>query len=78
MEWIILMQLVMGILLIALLQKMVQVKKQIDGITKEVQNYISYVTADTNDIGKIQTKEINEKNEEQNRLIQSILGEYFP
>lgn len=93
-EWLFLMQLVMGILMIVFLQKLTQMKKQVDEITKEVMNYISYITEDMEEealqqirpekldnlqgkkTGKVVGKK--EKEEAQNRLIQAILGEYFP
>ena len=80
-EWLFFMQLVMGILMIIFLRKLIQIKKQMDTITKEVMNYISYVTED---IEKEQNEEKlpqkltkKEDVEAQNRLIQAVLGEYF-
>ena len=80
-EWLFFMQLVMGILMIIFLRKLIQIKKQMDTITKEVMNYISYVTED---IEKEQYEEKlpqkltkKEDEEAQNRLIQAVLGEYF-
>lgn len=92
-EWVFLMQFFIGILMIVFLQKLNEMKKQIDDITKEVMNYISYVTEDLE--GEIsvdrgsennskRTTEIKKKNakiekeDAQNQLIQAILGEYFP
>lgn len=89
-EWIFLMQLVLGTLLLFLLQKTLQMKKQMEKITKEVMNYISYVTDDLaeevsvnipqNSIQKQKVEDVwkNEKEEAQNQLIQSVLQEYFP
>lgn len=91
-EWLFFMQLCMGILMILFLRKLTQMKKQVDEITKEVTNYISYITED---MEEVQTSEIankpllrqqniskdiekNEKEEAQNRLIQAVLQEYFP
>ena len=45
-EWLFLMQIVMGILMIVFLQKLTKMKKQVDKITQEVSNYIAYVTED--------------------------------
>ena len=89
-EWFFLMQLVMGILMIIFLQKLTQMKKQVDKITKEVMNYISYITEDMEEEilqdtslarkEKSLGKELGKKEQEeaQNRLIQAVLGEYFP
>lgn len=91
-EWLFLMQLIMGVLMIVFLQKLTQMKKQVDEITKEVMNYISYVTEDmeedlqeTFSTKKEHPREekspeiMNQKEREdaQNRLIQAVLGEYF-
>lgn len=90
-EWLFLMQIVMGILMIVFLQKLIQIKKQIDKIAKEVSNYITYITDDMEDsedvieenlikMRKTGEKSTNKKEEEeaQNRLIQAVLREYFP
>lgn len=45
-EWVFLMQLAMGIIMIIFLQKLTQMKKQVDEVTREVMNYISYITED--------------------------------
>ena len=80
-EWLFFIQLVMGILMLLFLRKLNQMKKQVDMVTKEVMNYISYVTED---IEKEQNEEKSpqkltkkEDEEAQNRLIQAVLGEYF-
>lgn len=80
-EWLFFIQLVMGILMLLFLRKLNQMKKQVDMVTKEVMNYISYVTED---IEKEQNEEKlpqkltkKEDEEAQNRLIQAVLGEYF-
>lgn len=83
-EWLLGMQIFMAILMIVFLQKLTQMKKQIDNITKEVTQYISYVTEDleeeeTKTVPPIGQNQLNKKQEEaQNRLIQAVLGEYFP
>lgn len=90
-EWLFLMQIVMGILMIVFLQKLIQIKKQIDKIVKEVSNYITYITDDMEDsenvieenlikMRKTGENSTNKKEEEeaQNRLIQAVLREYFP
>lgn len=92
-EWLFLMQLAMGVLMIIFLQKLTQMKKQVDEITKEVINYISYITADMEEeiiqepisVKKEPKKEEkttkklsrNEKEEAENRLIEAVLSEYF-
>ena len=93
-EWVFLMQIVMGIVMIIFLQKLTQMKKQVDEIIGEVSSYISYVTEDMDaeileetktaqkDIIQEKNKKFSmgkeEKEEAQNRLIQAVLGEYFP
>ena len=92
-EWLFLMQIAMGVLMIIFLRKLTQMKKQVDEITKEVMNYISYITEDMEEeniqepisVNKENKKEEKyvrslskkEKDEAQNRLIQAVLGEYF-
>ena len=75
-EWIFLAQLLTGLLMLFFLRKLMEIKREMDRITKEVTNYVSYITEDTNEIMKIEEKK--EKEEAQNRLIQAVLGEYFP
>lgn len=91
-EWLLLMQMVMGILMIVFLQKLIQIKKQMDKIIQEVSNYITYVTEDIEEsretlteeprmeMEKTEGKSTNKKEteEEKNRLIQAVLREYFP
>jgi len=78
----------MGILMIVFLQKLAQMKKQVDEITQEVTKYISYITEEMqeeleetqkkkNIISKPTGAEKKEQDEAQNRLIQAVLGEYF-
>lgn len=81
-EWLFLMQLAMGVLMIVFLQKLNQMKEQVDEITKEVTNYISYITEDLEEEAKKEeTSTIGTKKKQnedaQNRLIQEVLGEYF-
>lgn len=80
-EWLFFIQLVMGILMLLFLRKLNQMKKQVDMVTKEVMNYISYVTEDIEkekDEEKLPQKHTKKEDEEaQNRLIQAVLGEYF-
>ena len=82
-EWLFFMQIIMVILMIVFIQKLNQMKKQIDIITKAVSQYISFVTDDIEEEQKIEMsvspKLVEKKPEEaQNRLIQAVLGEYFP
>ena len=87
------MDIIVGIIMIIFLQKINRVQKQIDGIVKEVQAYVDFVTEDdaVSDISveasvkladaerkSIRNVAQKEKEEEQNHLIQSVLGEYFP
>lgn len=84
-EWLLFMQVVTITLMIVFLRKLSQMKKQVDRITKEVMQYISYVTDDLETENEVEsipnvTKiQVQKKQEEaQNRLIQAVLGEYFP
>ena len=79
-ELLFLMQCLLGILMLIFLHKINQIKKQVDSITKEVKEYLTFieeeaelenVTTNKNDV-KIS------KDEAENRLIQSVLQEYFP
>ena len=74
-EWVFLMQYVMGIFMVLILQKLIQMKGQIDKITKEVNAYISFVTED---VEEEKHSEKTGQEEAQTRLIQEVLGEYFP
>lgn len=91
-EWVFLLQLVMGILMLMLLLKMNKIKKQIDGIIMEVKKYVDFVTAGEENFINIEERGTKEegvkqssvdsrkKKEEilQNHLIQAVLEEYFP
>ena len=86
-ETVILMQLVMGILLIILLLQINALKKQIRGVIKEVTDYLNYITAEEtpSEQEEIQPyptgknrRQSMAKEEAQNRLIQTVLQEYFP
>lgn len=81
----------MGILLIILLQKITILKKQTDDIVKEVNAYVAYVTKETEEEEiqsapavtpeKAERGRLSEnisKEEAQSRIIQAVLGEYFP
>lgn len=80
-EWLFLMQIVMGILMIVFLQKLIQIKKQMDKIVKEVSNYITYITDEmevSDDFIEEKPTEKKGEDEAKNRLIQAVLKEYFP
>ena len=91
-EWLFFMQLCMGILMILFLRKLTQMKRQVEEITREVTNYISYITEDMEEVQMLETAnksllhqqnisketEKKEMEEAQNRLIQAVLQEYFP
>ena len=71
---------VMGVLLIILLQKITILKKQTDDIVKEVKSYLECVLEDP---GEVVSEEVHKetfqaKEEQQNRIIQAVLGEFFP
>ncbi len=71
----------MVILLIILLQKITILKKQADDIVDEVRAYVTYIVEDseTEETQNIHKKEVQSgKEEQQNRLIQAVLGEFFP
>lgn len=83
MEFIFFMQLVLGALMLIFLRKQIEMKKQIDEIIKEVTNYLSYIIEETEEKQEIENpvikaSQIKEKEEAQSRLIQAVLGEYFP
>ncbi len=82
-EWVFFMQLIMGVLMLFFLRKLMQMKKQMDCITKEVTNYISYITEEMESLPEKEntidkSKRTKEKEEAQTRLIQAVLSEYFP
>lgn len=87
------MQTMWGVGLLVLLQKMSGMKKQVDEVTKEVKNYISFVIEDEEgkeldnslvnayeeDTSSIQSHKMKQKSDEaQSSLIQAVLGEFFP
>lgn len=85
-ELLFLMQIVMGGILIILLIKMMQIKKQVEDVIKEIQGYIAFVTEEIEEEEparkEVQPKVVIGKSKEsqdelQNKLIQSVLGEYF-
>lgn len=93
-EWLFLMQIIMGIFMLIFLQKLLQMKKQVEEIIKEITNYITFVTEkeekdapedvffekQNSETGAKRAKIGNKKELEtaQNQLIQAVLGEFFP
>lgn len=85
-ELLFLMQIVMGGILIILLIKMMQMKKQVDDVIKEIHGYITFVTEEVEEEIPVRKetpsksslgKSKESQDELQNKLIQSVLGEYF-
>lgn len=85
-EWLFLIQMIMGGLLILLLIKVMQMKKQVDDVVKEILSYISFVTEEPQEEMQenletepkmLSRKKKENQDELQNKLIQSVLGEYF-
>ena len=70
-----------GILMLIFLHKINQMKKQIEDITKEVKAYLDFVEEDIKQ-ESIENTSINtakkQNEEDENRLIQAVLREYFP
>ena len=67
----------MGVLLIILLQKITILKKQTDEIISEVKSYLECVLEEPEqDVAKPVKRALRE--EQQNQIIQAVLGEYFP
>ena len=76
-EFVFVMQIVIAILMLLFLQKMTQLKKQIDDIVVEVESYLEFVSREEARETSSSRKKKNTQ-EEQNRLIQAVLTEYFP
>lgn len=80
-------QIITGVVLIIMLKKMLQMKKQVEDVIKEVKNYITFVTeeedvTEVKDSAKrekaVRSIEMGEDRDAlENKLIQSVLGEYF-
>ncbi len=80
-ELLFFMQCLLGMVMLIMLQKMNQLKKQIDSITKEVMQYLAFLEEDTetNDFFAKGPKEVKiSKEAVENHLIQAVLKEYFP
>ncbi|MBQ6843079.1 MAG: hypothetical protein IJO60_00415 [Agathobacter sp.] len=80
-ELLFLMQCLLGILMLFFLHRINQLKKQVDSITKEVKDYLTFIEEETEleELPKNQESMIKiSKDERENHLIQAVLGEYFP
>ena len=74
-------QVFLGMIIVILLHKVCKLKAQVDEITKEVKDYISFIIEDEDSSGIDSLKNPEDvKSEEamQSSLIQSVLGEFFP
>ena len=67
---------IFGVILVIFMQKIRQIKKQMDEITEEVRNYIHFVIEDEKEEKERDDKKKND--EEQSSLIQAVLGDIFP
>ena len=80
-ELLFLSQGLLGVLMFIFLHKINQVKKQVDDITKEVKAYLDFVEEDVQQESiqnNRKTIERKANDEDENRLIQAVLKEYFP
>lgn len=80
-ELLFLMEAFMGVLMLILLLKISQMKKQVDEITKEVRDYLTFIEEDMKQeeiSAKGKRRTGTTKEEEESRLIQAVLQEYFP
>lgn len=85
MDVLLLIQPVMGILMLIILHKVMQLKKQVNHIVKQVEDYVTYITSETEaeeqhqeqKKANILLKKDEKVDEAQSRLIQAVLGEYF-
>lgn len=73
----------MGILLIILLRQITILKKQTEEIVQEVKAYVAYVMDDsagqaTEATAQKEPENRQNREEAQSRIIQAVLGEYFP
>lgn len=77
-------QMLLGIIIVILLHRVGKLKAQVDEITKEVKDYISFIIEDESsleaDTPTTSKASENIKNGDaiQSSLIQSVLGEFFP
>lgn len=80
-ELLLFMQGLLIILMIIFLHKMNQVKSKMDSITKEVNEYLSFIEEDVHrEEEQLQNDKVgkNNRDEVQNHIIQAVLKEYFP
>lgn len=83
-EFLFLTQVCVGIVMVILLLKISQLKTQVDYITKEVGDYISFLTEDVKEEVSSTERKPSKKgkfaqmDESQSRLIQAVLKEFFP
>lgn len=73
----------MGVLLMILLRQITILKRQTEEIVQEVKAYVAYVMEDSagqaTEVPAQKEPEIRQNNEDaQSRIIQAVLGEYFP
>lgn len=73
----------MGVLLMILLRQITILKRQTEEIVQEVKAYVAYVMEDSagqaTEVPAQKELEIRQNNEDaQSRIIQAVLGEYFP
>lgn len=80
-ELLFLMQCLLGILMLIFLHKINRMKKQVDDITKEVKDYLTFIEEDSEQESlsmKGEKKANVSRDEIDNHLIQTVLQEYFP
>lgn len=89
-EFLFLMQCATGILILMLLHRINQMKKQMDAVIREVNDYVSFITSEeiTKSGDEVKAEKVNffetgkedtrVTNMQQNRIIQDVLSEYFP
>lgn len=92
-EWVFFGQMVIGVCVIFLLRKVTKMKKALDGIIKEIKEYVTFIIDEEETSEKEMpmykaqdsVKNLKRKNkskemvkdEAQTRLIQAVLSEYF-
>ena len=80
-EWMVISQVALAVLILMTMYLLVQLKTQVDAITKEVTNYISFITEDEKELNHqestIEKIRKTEREKAQDELIQAVLGEYF-
>lgn len=74
-------QVFLGMIIVLLLHKVCKLKVQVDEITKEVKDYISFIIEDEASSETDTPKnpgDVKSGDAMQSSLIQSVLGEFFP